>query len=592
MRNNRVLTAILLLSLAIAATQSFAKIDSSKYITVDEIKTDMQAYCLTVYEGTKIEKFPLKIITTVKNHRPGQDAILVMGTDPRFEHTGPVAGCSGSPVFIDGRLAGALAFGWNYSKDPLYGVTPIEEMLAVGSGQTSTTQNKTYLDIDFSKPVDFKMVAEKYKDFFPRHSENNNMFKSLSVPLAASMPQQCLDFMNEYLGDQFMAVAAGQSAEPSKNIKLERGSIIAIPLVSGDFSMSAIGTVTEVVDNKVYGFGHAFDGIGKVDLPMATGHVNHVVANIISSFKFGQADKIVGSLKADESAAIYGIIGDMPNLIPITININRFNDKSMTYNCKLVDDKNWTPMMAAVSTMATIGKKGALPHRHTIKYSVNITLEDNQTIQFSETLSDTGERAPAIELMSIIAALMDNTFKPIAIKSIALDFDINDQTSAAIIKNVSLFDNAVKAGQTISLAVELKRPLAEPIVKQLKFDIPKDLKPGQYRFSIAGKQGYLNFVKSATPQKFTAKDEKGIIKLIKNITQPSSNNIYMFLETGSAGVTVDNHELKDLPLSKAIPLASPKRTTAIRPYKKWSEKRIETDLFIIGSKTINITIEK
>ncbi|MBU2597300.1 MAG: peptidase S55 SpoIVB, partial [Planctomycetes bacterium] len=101
----------------------FAELDKNKYITIDEIAPGMDAVCLTVYKGVEPEKFSLKVVDVVRNIRPGRNAILVMGTDERFIHTGPVAGCSGSPVYINGRLAGALAFGWMLSKDPLYGVT-------------------------------------------------------------------------------------------------------------------------------------------------------------------------------------------------------------------------------------------------------------------------------------------------------------------------------------------------------------------------------------------------------------------------------------------------------------------------------------
>ena len=106
--------------------------DSQRYIKIDEIKPGMDAYCLTDYGEAGIEKFALKVLDIVQGFEPGRNAILVMGVDERFKHTGPVGGCSGSPVYIDGRLAGALAFGWTFSKDPLYGVTPIEEMLEVG----------------------------------------------------------------------------------------------------------------------------------------------------------------------------------------------------------------------------------------------------------------------------------------------------------------------------------------------------------------------------------------------------------------------------------------------------------------------------
>ena len=108
--------------------------DPARYISIDEIKPGMQAYCLTEYGIAGIEKFGLEIVDVVRNIEPGRNAILVKGTDERFMRTGPVAGCSGSPVYIEGRLAGALAFAWPFSKDPLYGATPIEEMLRVGQG--------------------------------------------------------------------------------------------------------------------------------------------------------------------------------------------------------------------------------------------------------------------------------------------------------------------------------------------------------------------------------------------------------------------------------------------------------------------------
>ena len=103
--------------------------EAPRYIHIDEIEPGMEAYCLTDYGEAGIEKFALRVVDVVHNIDPGHNAILVMGTDERFQHTGPVGGCSGSPVYIDGRLAGALAFGWSFSKDPLYGVTPIKEML-------------------------------------------------------------------------------------------------------------------------------------------------------------------------------------------------------------------------------------------------------------------------------------------------------------------------------------------------------------------------------------------------------------------------------------------------------------------------------
>ncbi|MHC4271922.1 MAG: SpoIVB peptidase S55 domain-containing protein, partial [Planctomycetota bacterium] len=139
-------------------------LDSTKYITIDEVKPGMEAYCLTIFEGTKIEKFDLEVLSIVRNFRPGMDAILVKGLDERFIHTGPVGGCSGSPVYIEGRMAGALAFGWTFSKDPLYGVTPIKDMLRVGQiNNKQTNLNNTDVPgiaFDYSTPINIEKIQE------------------------------------------------------------------------------------------------------------------------------------------------------------------------------------------------------------------------------------------------------------------------------------------------------------------------------------------------------------------------------------------------------------------------------------------------
>ena len=137
--------------------------DSQRYIGIDEIKAGMDAYCLTDYGQAGIEKFALKVLDVVRDFDPGRNAILVVGLDERFKHTGPVGGCSGSPVYIDGRLAGALAFGWSFSKDPLYGVTPIDEMLEVGltndAGPSAGRSGASGITFDYSKPIDVMEVA-------------------------------------------------------------------------------------------------------------------------------------------------------------------------------------------------------------------------------------------------------------------------------------------------------------------------------------------------------------------------------------------------------------------------------------------------
>ena len=153
---------IVLLTLALTLSAVGFSLDASKYIGIDEIHPDMEAYCLSVFSGTEIEKFGLKILSVVRGAKPGQDMILVLGTDERFQHSSAVHGCSGSSVFIDGRLAGALAAGWDGSLDALYLVRPIKDMLEVGSVESSISANNMRVSVfDFSQPLNLESYYQQ-----------------------------------------------------------------------------------------------------------------------------------------------------------------------------------------------------------------------------------------------------------------------------------------------------------------------------------------------------------------------------------------------------------------------------------------------
>jgi hypothetical protein len=238
--------------------------DPAKYIDLDEIKPGMEAYCLTEYGVAGIEKFGLEVVDIVSDFEPGLDIILVNGTDERFIHTGPVMGCSGSPVYINGKMAGALAYAWPYAKDPLYGVTPIAEMLKVGlggqvsgSGQSAGQRLSVF---DFSKPIDLTEVDRQFRNELIKRSRNLSGASPLPCPLITSgltsgVCEQ-LDEMFKPFG--MMVVAGGGSGSntdvSAENVQMVPGATLIVPLVSGDINLAVSGTVTEVRDDKVYGF--------------------------------------------------------------------------------------------------------------------------------------------------------------------------------------------------------------------------------------------------------------------------------------------------------------------------------------------------
>jgi len=597
--------------------------DPNKYIGIDEVRPGMEAYCLTVYKDTEIEKFGLEVLSVVRDIWPGRNAILVQGTDERFIHTGPVGGCSGSPVYIDGRLAGALAFGWVFSKDPLYGVTPLEEMLRVGqpvkapgepggSGAGDTGPEGAAFAFDFSRPVD---LAEAYRQIVPAGvtrqqglgiaSGTTRRFLShlpspepLPCPIVASgLPQEAvaqLDLLVRPFGAVAVSGLGGGSARgPSRAAKLVPGGCLSVPLVTGDIKLDVIGTVTEVIGDKVYGFGHHFLGVGPVDLPMATAQVHTVVSNVLRSFKFSSSLEIVGALQADESAAIYGQIGAEARMIDLKLTVQRYNDPhKRVYNCRVADNRRLTPILLYTSLFATANMRGSLPPEHTIEYKTVIETDGADPVVFENVSTGRGLAEMMTETVGPVAMIMNNPYDRVGIKSIEHYMRIMPKSTASHIWSVELSDSRVKAGERFDVSVVVESHLAEKKKYSYSFRIPEHTRPGTYELTVCGGYGYLDLLKRAVPYRFIPENLSTLVKAINDVLQIRRDRLYCLLVLPAAGVALERAELPDLPATRVLVLQDAKRTLKTQPYPHWLEQSCRTGTIVSDTRTTRVTVEK
>ena len=596
--------------------------DPAKYISIDEIQPGMEAYCLTCYRGTEIEKFDLDVISVVRNIEPDRDAILVQGTDERFIHTGPVWGCSGSPVYIDGRLAGALAFAWTFSKDPLYGVTPIEEMLRVGqgtrksqiaSGESKKNDGRRAISdqqestmgyaFDFTKPIDFadidrRLSHKKSKDKDQTSNIMSSSFKQLPCPLIVSgLPAEAcgqLDALVEPFGLMAVSGISGSvETEKTKDVQLAPGAVLTVPLVAGDIRVTVLGTVTEVTGNKVYGFGHSFLGYGSINLPMATGQVHTVVSSLARSYKLGSPLEIVGVLTTDESAAVFGQIGAQPKTIPLTITVDRYNDtQTRVYNCQVVNNRLLTPMMLRVAMYGAAFQLGDFPPDHMIEYRVAIGIESDETISFENVSTGLGVAEVASESLGSIALLMNNPFKEVGIKSLDFDIRIVPKNIVSHIWSVDLSDSRVKAGEQIKMEIVVESFLAEKKKYQFSLKIPQHLRPGKYDLMVLGSYEYEQFLRKSVPYRFIAQNMSSLIKALNDALGFKRDKLYCILVLPPGGVAVERAELPDLPATKTLVLQNGKRALRTQPYPHWLEKSMSTGTVVADKKVMRLMVEK
>ena len=578
-----------------------------KYISIDEIKPGMQAYCLTEYGVAGIEKFDMEIVDIVRNMNTGReligDVILVQGTDERFIRTGPVAGCSGSPVYIDGRLAGALAFTWTYSTEPLYAATPIQEMLRIGQGgqaaRSGQSGGHTGSIYDFSASINFAEIYRLYSNSPVRPSRNLGGANPLPCPLITSgIPAEvCEQFKAREESFGLMVVAGGSvgngNTENRENVRLTPGACLCVPLVSGDIQISTFGTVTEVIDDKVYGFGHFLLGQGQIDLPMAAGKVHTVVSNTVQSLKLASLGETVGALTTDEADGVIGRIGATAKTIPLKIQIDRYNDtQKRVYNCQLSNHQLLTPRYLELALSGAAQYLGSFPPDHMIKYHAMIGIENEDLITFENVSTGMGLNQVMAEGIGAVLLLMNNPFQKVDIESLEFDIRIAPKNINSSIWSVDLSDTKVKAGEDILIETIVELFLAEKKKYQCRMTIPEDLAPGRYELIVCGAQAYEQFLAKTVPHRFLAKTMPDLIEALNNALNIPRDRLYCLLVLPPSGVTLEKSELPDLPATKAMILQDAKRTLRIQPYQHWMEKSIQTDTVVGGRKAIRITVEQ
>ena len=577
--------------------------DSQRYIKVSEVKPGMPAYCLTDYGENGIEKFELKVLDVVHGIRdlePGRSAILVMGMDERFKHTGLVAGCSGSPVYIDGRLAGALAWGYTFSKDPLYGVTPIEEMLEVGevggsgaSGRSSGSQ--TAFAFDLSKPIDLADIDKQLTARKVLASANPGGPTALPCPLLISgLPgETCQQLTAPLEAMGFMAVASpgGTVSMSEGEAALKPGGTLAIPMVTGDIKMSAVGTVTEIRGDRVYAFGHSLFGGGPTNLPMAGGKVYTVVSNLVSSFKMATCSDIVGAITCDQSGAVVGRIGAKPRMIPLTIHCERFNAlEPCNYNCQVAYHQELTAALvrAAISTAGYRG--GPFPPNHTVEYDAAIDLDDGRSIHFANTSANTELGEPGVEMAGALALLMNNPFPVAGIKGLRFDVRVLPKNIVSYLWSVEVANPKLKPGETIQAEVVIESYLKEKKRYQIGLEVPDNLPAGKYGLLLLGSREYESFLRKSMPYRYLATNYQTLVSSLNDILNVSRTKLYCLLVLPPSGITLERAELPSLPGTKALILQSDKRAMPIQPYPRWIEKTVETGTMIVDKEIVPITV--
>jgi hypothetical protein len=333
----------------------------------------------TEFEGTKIEEFSVEVIGVLENIGPKQSMIVARLEGGPLAKTGVIAGMSGSPVYIDGKLVGAVAYGFPFSKETIGGITPISEMIDAtrtpASGTPAPRAASTRFPVSYGPggpkaPLDrqafvaalnrplpaIPLSAGAMRGDVPSHLAGQSL-GPLSVPLVFSGfdPATFEWARGIFAGMGFTPVmgTGGKGKIPSALPDLQPGGAVGISLIEGDLDLSATGTVTHIDNNRVYAFGHPFYNLGPTQFPMRKAYVYSVFPSLYQSWKISSAADAVGTIDQDRITAVAGTIGKQPRMIPVEVKLKTSRGQERAYNFRMVEVPNARSLLCSTEARAT-----------------------------------------------------------------------------------------------------------------------------------------------------------------------------------------------------------------------------------------------
>jgi hypothetical protein len=563
---------VLLAAAAIAAGLVARLPASTALMPIDEVRPGMDGIGRTIFEGTELQDFKVHIIGVLKNvQAPQRNLILARLEGGPLADTGVIAGMSGSPVYIEGRLVGAVSYSiGSFSKEPIAGITPIGEMIdatAPGASRRAIPQAAARIPLPITPEGLASAIRNAYTQvaaFADRPADVHAvgmpvaagaqigaLLRPIATPLVLSgFDTRTADLVSSMFGNAgFTPMLGGGAgaADTDTPGPLRPGDPVGVQLLSGDGEMGATGTVTHIDGHRVYAFGHPFFNVGPAQFPMTRAHVYTTLPSLQSSFKIATMGDVIGSIQEDRATAIAGTLGSGPKLIPIRVTLTSARGAAHTFNFKVVDDQLFTPLLAYVSLFNTLGSYERQFGAATFSVKGTAQFADHASLDFDDIFTGDGPIAGASAYVAgPLTMLLANDLERVDLKSLDLNIAASEDSRSATIERVWIDEVRPRAGQTVPLKVLTRNYRGAETISTIPIDIPSNAS-GQLTVLVTdGKQ--LNQLEAHELRREL--EPQSVAQMIRVLNEIHRNNrIYVRLLTGSPGAVINGEAMTSLPPS-------------------------------------------
>jgi hypothetical protein len=592
---------------------------------IDQVRPGMVGVGRTVFEGTELKDFKVHIIGVLRNIQgPKRDLILARLEGQGLEQSGVAQGMSGSPVYVDGRLIGAVSYSiGNFPKEPIAGITPIAEMKqATPLARRVGTGQQARLELPITREglsAALAAMSSRVAPFARRPADVESigmptamgaqlgpMLRPISTPLLmGGFEPETVTLVSDAFRDAgFTPVLTGVAGRDlqMRTGPLREGDAIGVSLASGDIEMGATGTVTHIDGDTVYAFGHPMYNLGPTEFPLTRAYVHAVMPSLMTSFKITSLGETIGTLRQDRATAIAGTLGKGPALVPMTVTLERAAPdnatgatqrvpEKQTFKYFLVNDQMFTPLIAYVAMFNTLSSYErqfgastiAVKSRARIKGHGDLSVEDVFTGDSPILGASTAVAGP-------LTMLLANDIEPITIEGLDISITSAETPRSVSIERVWLDEIRPRAGRATPLKILTRSYRGEEKISTVQIEIPSN---ASGRLSILVSDGrQLNALEQRDVRR--SLEPQSVAQLVKLLNDTRRNNrVYVRLMTGTPGAVVNGEAMAALPPSVLSVLESDRNGGSFTPMRSATvgEWELPMDSAVTGSRLLTIEVD-
>ena len=606
----RVTLLAVVAALALAAATPAAPVE---ILRLEDIRPGMVGVGRTVFEGSRIDEFRVEIIGVLENVAPRQSMILARLQGGPLANTGVIAGMSGSPVYIDGKLVGAIAYGFPFSKETIAGITPIGEMIDA----TSTTTPRA-ASARFSAPLGASAAPLDPQAMVAALRRPVPALSPVSATIRGDMPPQLvgqslaplslpLVFSGfdartfEWARGVFSAMGfspvmgAGNGGALTRDLPdLQPGGAVGLSLIEGDMDLSATGTITHIDDGRVYAFGHPFYNLGPTQFPMKKAYVYSVFPSLYQSWKISAAGESVGTIDQDRVTAIAGRLGVTPRMIPVQVNLRTSRGQERKFAFRMVDDELFSPVLAYVALASVLQSNERAFGTSTVRVDARLSLTGKPDVRVVDLFT---QEQPAMQAAALVAAplayLMSNDFERVSVDGLQVDVSSDETIQSATLERAWLERTGpVRPGSTIPLKILLRTYRGEAVTQTIPVSIPTAAPRGTYTLLVSDGQALTALEQREMRQQFAPRDLDQLIRAINALRH--NNHVYARLLRNDEGAIVRGEYLQSLPPSVLSVLGGAEQGVSVVPIRTaavW-DFEMPTDYAVTGARVLTLTVER